>query len=283
MTITPRAPHATSARLPAPRPAEGVDHESTTRARVLQHVLSDGPVTAAALARMLDLSAAGIRRHLGCLEDDGLVAVHVGRPTGGRGRPARSYVATDRAHAEISGEYPDIASQALRFLAEIAGDGAVEEFAQARMLELEERYSAVVTADDVDGRVRQLADALSADGFAASVRPVEGTSTVQLCQGHCPVAHVAAQFPQLCDAEAQVFSRLLGSHTQRLVTLANGGHVCTTNVPVHVPMPRTRSARPGVPEPPGPVGTDAAGPAGSEDFSDTPEPTVIRRPMEGTR
>ncbi|MBF0722299.1 helix-turn-helix transcriptional regulator [Sanguibacter inulinus] len=283
MTITPRAPHATSARLAAPRPAEGVDHESTTRARVLQHVLSDGPVTAAALARMLDLSAAGIRRHLGCLEDDGLVAVHVGRPTGGRGRPARSYVATDRAHAEISGEYPDIASQALRFLAEIAGDGAVEEFAQARMLELEERYSAVVTADDVDGRVRQLADALSADGFAASVRPVEGTSTVQLCQGHCPVAHVAAQFPQLCDAEAQVFSRLLGSHTQRLVTLANGGHVCTTNVPVHVPMPRTRSARPGVPEPPGRTGTDAAGPAGTEDFSDTPEPTVIRRPMEGTR
>jgi len=163
--------------------------------------------------------------------------------------------------------------------------GTAEQFAThtARMLELEERYSAVVTADDVDGRVRQLAEALSADGFAASVRPVEGTSTVQLCQGHCPVAHVAAQFPQLCDAEAQVFSRLLGSHTQRLVTLANGGHVCTTNVPVHVPVPRTRSARPGVPEPPGPTGTDPAGPAGATDLDDTPRPTVIRRPMEGTR
>lgn len=271
MTITPR----TASTRPAARPAavEASEQESTTRARVLQHVLADGPVTAAALARTLDLTAAGIRRHLGCLEDDGLVAVHHGRPTGGRGRPARSYVATDRAHAEISGEYPDIASQALRFLAEIAGDGAIEEFAQARMVELEERYSAVVTADDVDGRVRQLADALSADGFAASVRPVEGTSTVQLCQGHCPVAHVAAQFPQLCDAEAQVFSRLLGSHTQRLVTLANGGHVCTTNVPVHLAAPRTRSSRPpGAPEPPG-----------SADIPDTPEQPVIRRPMEGNR
>jgi hypothetical protein len=59
----------------------------------------------------------------------------------------------------------------------------------------------------------------------------------QLCQGHCPVQRVAAQFPQLCEAEAEAFSRLLGVHVQRLATLAHGEHVCTThvpNAPVHV-------------------------------------------------
>ena len=53
----------------------------------------------------------------------------------------------------------------------------------------------------------------------------------QICQHHCPVAHVAAEFPQLCEAETEVFAELLGSHVQRLATIAHGDHVCTTSVP----------------------------------------------------
>jgi predicted ArsR family transcriptional regulator len=53
----------------------------------------------------------------------------------------------------------------------------------------------------------------------------------QLCQHHCPVAHVAAEFPQLCEAETEVFARLLGKHVQRLATIAHGDGVCTTHIP----------------------------------------------------
>jgi predicted ArsR family transcriptional regulator len=42
---------------------------------------------------------------------------------------------------------------------------------------------------------------------------------------------VAAEFPALCDAEAEAFSRLLGTHVTRLATLAHGDGVCTTLVP----------------------------------------------------
>jgi predicted ArsR family transcriptional regulator len=45
------------------------------------------------------------------------------------------------------------------------------------------------------------------------------------------VAHIAEQFPQLCEAEAEVFSSLLGTHVQRLATIAHGDGVCTTFVP----------------------------------------------------
>ena len=62
---------------------------------------------------------------------------------------------------------------------------------------------------------------------------------VQLCQGHCPVQHVASEFPQLCEAETEAFGRLLGVHVQRLATLAHGDHVCTT----FVPTPTERKAR----------------------------------------
>ena len=53
----------------------------------------------------------------------------------------------------------------------------------------------------------------------------------QLCQHHCPVAHVAAEFPQLCEAETAVIGRLVGTHVQRLATIAHGDGICTTHIP----------------------------------------------------
>jgi hypothetical protein len=44
------------------------------------------------------------------------------------------------------------------------------------------------------------------------------------------VAHVAAEFPQLCEAETEAFSRLLGRPVQRLATIAHGDGICTTHV-----------------------------------------------------
>ncbi|MDT7686371.1 MAG: hypothetical protein QOG57_6681, partial [Pseudonocardiales bacterium] len=87
-------------------------------------------------------------------------------------------------------------------------------------------------------RVAVLAEALSADGYAATSGPAPGPGAAeQLCQHHCPVAHVAEQFPQLCEAETEVFSRLLGKHVQRLATIAHGDGVCTTHIPGPNPVP----------------------------------------------
>ncbi len=86
-------------------------------------------------------------------------------------------------------------------------------------------------------RAAALAAGLSGEGYAATTRPLEVDGRwlgTQLCQGHCPVQHVAREFPELCEAEARMFSRLLGVHVQRLATLAHGEHVCTTHVP-HAP------------------------------------------------
>jgi len=236
-TTRPDAPPPAVPAAPAGQPAPVTDADRRTRERVLELVASAGPVSAADLAATLGLTPAAVRRHLALLEDDDLVAVHdAGNATRMRGRPARRYVTTSAGQGELSGTYADLATQALRYLRDVAGDAAVERFAHDRLTELTDRYAERLDAADVEGRATQLAAALADDGYAASVRPVPGTSAVQLCQGHCPVQHVAEEFPQLCEAEAQVFAKLLGSHVQRLATLANGAHACTTNVPVAVPL-----------------------------------------------
>jgi predicted ArsR family transcriptional regulator len=223
--------------------------DASTRERILGLIAAEGPVSAAGLATELGLTSAGVRRHLACLEQDGLIAVHDAGTThakAARGRPARRYVATRAGQSRMSGEYPELAAAALRYLRDAVGPQAVEQFAAERFARMADRYRDAVDAPDVAGRVDQLADQLAADGYAASVRtvgpsagpaPQAAFQIVQLCQGHCPVQQIAAEFPQLCEAEAQVFAELVGSHVQRLATLANGGHVCTTNVPVLRPHP----------------------------------------------
>ena len=44
------------------------------------------------------------------------------------------------------------------------------------------------------------------------------------------MAHVAAEYPQLCEAETEAFGRLLGTPVQRLATIAHGDGICTTHV-----------------------------------------------------
>ena len=106
-----------------------------------------------------------------------------------------------------------------------------------------------MTAPPGYGKTTLLADWLrSPDGRPSAWVGVEAGDDVvvglQLCQGHCPVQHVAAEFPELCEAETDAFSRLLGVHVQRLATLAQGDHVCTTFVPTPGARPHTeRSTR----------------------------------------
>ena len=219
------------------RDADAARSDAGTRQRVLEHIAADGPVSAAEIALALGLTSAGIRRHLGVLEGTEQIAVHKGgqgRGPARRGRPARRYVATNHGQAALSHRYSELASQALHYLSAVAGPGALAEFAESRVRDLEQRYAvAVATAgDETDARAHALAHALAGDGYAATARPVPGTAAIQLCQGHCPVQEIAAEFPQLCEAETHAFSRLLGVHVQRLATLAGGGHVCTTNIPI---------------------------------------------------
>ena len=60
--------------------------------------------------------------------------------------------------------------------------------------------------------------------------PIHG---IQLCQHHCPVSHVAEEFPELCETEREAFAEVLGTHVQRLATIVNGDCACTTHVPLN--------------------------------------------------
>jgi predicted ArsR family transcriptional regulator len=248
-----------------------VERDASTREQVAGSILTHGPSTAAALAERLGLTTAAIRRHLDLLEDSGLLESREQRVFGprGRGRPARVFALTDAGRAKFFSAYDDLAIKALGFLQRTTGPTAVAQFATERFADAEARYARAIADAPRDVTPAQvLAGALSAEGYAASTQPAAAGE--QLCQHHCPVAHVAEQFPEICEAETAAFSRVLGVHVQRLATIAHGDGVCTTHIPrvsdtTHIP--RTR------PEP---------SPTRPEPSPTRPEPSPTRpEPVEG--
>ena len=231
-------------QIGAAAPAGAAD--GRTRDRVAQLLLKHGATTAAELGAALGLSPAAIRKHLDAMLAESLVEtreVRRDKPRG-RGRPAKAFVLTAAAREDLNPHHYDgIATAALRWIAQQHGPEAVSAFAAAQVEALEQRCQAALreAGPDPITRAEALAEVLTAEGYAASASTI--ASGGQLCQHHCPVAHVAAEFPQLCDAETEVISRLIGTHVQRLATIAHGDGVCTTHIPAS-PGVTTPSDRP---------------------------------------
>ena len=139
------------------------ESDATTRQQVLDLIVEKGPVTASSIAKVLGLTTAAVRRHITLLLESKEIAEHEpGAPSKrGRGRPARHYVATERAHVHLADGYSDLATKALGYLGQLGGEEAVESFAAARSREIERRYAPIVRDAGTDPRVRAqaLADA----------------------------------------------------------------------------------------------------------------------------
>ncbi|BBY61278.1 helix-turn-helix transcriptional regulator [Mycolicibacterium sarraceniae] len=208
-------------------------HDGQTRRTIVQLLVESGSITAAEIGRRLGLSAAGVRRHLDALIDAGDAEANTAAAwqQAGRGRPAKHYRLTSAGRAKLEHTYDDLASAAIRQLREIGGDQAVEAFARRR---IDVILAGVKPGpDDVESTAERVADAFTRAGYAATTTRVRGPlAGIEICQHHCPVSHVAEEFPELCEAEQQAMSEVLGTHVQRLATIANGDCACTTHVPL---------------------------------------------------
>jgi predicted ArsR family transcriptional regulator len=233
----PASQRAASA-VPAVSAADG-----HTRTAIIQ-LLMEGPITAGQIGDRLGISAAGVRRHLDALIDAGdaqASAAEAWQHTG-RGRPAKRYRLTAAGRAKLGHTYDDLAVAAIRQLREIGGDDAVRTFARRRI----DTILVGVTdgPDDVESTAGRVAAALTNAGYATTTTPVSGpVRGVQICQHHCPVSHVAEEFPELCQTEREAFAEILGTHVQRLATIVNGDCACTTHVPL-TEKPRTDKQEP---------------------------------------
>lgn len=218
-------------------------HDGQTRRAIVRLLLESGSSTAAEISSRLGISPAGVRRHLDVLIDAGDAQANAAAAWqhAGRGRPAKRYRLTTAGRAKLEHTYDDLASAAMRQLREIGGDDAVRTFARRRIDAIladvdglpQDADSGAIESGAVESGAERIAEALTRAGYATTTAVVRGPiHGIQICQHHCPVSHVAEEFPELCEAEQQAMSELLGTHVQRLATIVNGDCACTTHVPL---------------------------------------------------
>ena len=217
--------------------AAAATHDGQTRSAVVRLLLESGSITAGQIGERLGLSAAGVRRHLDALIDMGEAESVPAAPwqQAGRGRPAKRYRLTSTGRAKLDHSYDDLASAAMRQLREIGGEEAVRSFARQRIDAILSGVEAAEsdTDEEIEATAQRIAGALSKAGYVATTTQVGGPiHGVQICQHHCPVSHVAEEFPELCETEQQAMAEVLGTHVQRLATIVNGDCACTTHVPL---------------------------------------------------
>ncbi len=211
---------------------------SDAAARVAASLLAMGPATAQALATHLSTTTVAVGRHLDHLEAAGWVCASEHAPYGpgavvrqlrGRGRPARVWSLTAVGRRGVAGPgsvTEEFAAAAVAFLDARAGTEAVAEFARSHADRCAQQWRQAEVHD-----VESLAQAMTAQGYAAVTTALPEAGAVQLCQHNCPIETVARAHPEFCEAETKAISHVLGRNVVRLSTISGGGHICTTLVP----------------------------------------------------
>jgi predicted ArsR family transcriptional regulator len=194
------------------------------RAAIVEELRRAGDRSVAQLAGHLEISEVATRRHLTVLEEDGLATAEVVNQ--GRGRPAARWSLTGDARRLFPNRYDALAGEMLTFLADTQGREGVRAYLRWRLEREAASLRDSVTAEDLHERLEQLADALSAAGYDASVTP-DGEGFT-LTQDHCAIYDVAKDHPEMCAYEAATFSKVLGRDVSlsRRQTLAGGSDAC---------------------------------------------------------
>ena len=193
---------------------------STRQEDVLFYLKAQGSATLAEIAAALEVTKQGALRHLTALEEAGLVASSSRKA--GRGRPAHVYELAAAAGDRFPQGHRELANALVEFLPQ----DQLKTFFKRRARALETEYAGRVRGLSLEGRVREVARLATEHGHMAEVVPA-GEGAYAIKQHNCPIADVAGQTGHPCQAEQQLYKRLLGVDVKRDSWIPDGDNSCT--------------------------------------------------------
>jgi predicted ArsR family transcriptional regulator len=235
--VTPRPPAA----LPAAAGAAAGGARSTGD-RLLLLLKTRGPLTAADLAAIVDISAEGARLQLQKLAEGGLVtgegdaaspgaAAAAGPEPRRAGRPAQRWALTAAGNARFPDTHAELTAQLLRAIRSELGEAALDRLIDRRAAESKTLYeTALAGAGDLGERVARLAAVRTREGYMAECRR-DGDGYL-LIENHCPICVAASECQGFCRAERELFRQVLGRgvQVQRSEHILGGDRRCAYRI-----------------------------------------------------
>jgi predicted ArsR family transcriptional regulator len=239
----------------------------SARDKVLYHLKTKGPQTAAELASRLAVTPMAVRQHLQSAEADGLVTFLDERRK--VGRPARIWSLTPKAAKRFPDSHGDLTVDLLDAVKATFGAEGLDRLLTERTRKQRETYAVRMPAPDrpVEERLAALAEIRRSEGYMAEWQAEEDGSFT-LSENHCPICAAATFCQGFCRDELEVFRELLGQGVtvERTDHILAGARRCAYRIePVapasSAPMrdePRARAAA--AMAPPSPSVTSGADP-----------------------
>lgn len=191
-----------SASLPAP---------SSTAARILFFLKSQGSASTNRLAQLLDTSAEAARQQVQKLVATGLIEGRL-EASSGVGRPRQNWVLTDAGYRRFPDTHAQLTAQLLGSVRELFGADGLDRLITQREAEARVLYQQTCTAPALPERLEQLAAIRSAEGYMARVE-TDGMDWL-LIEDHCPICVAARSCQGFCRSELQLFQDIVGPGAQ---------------------------------------------------------------------
>jgi predicted ArsR family transcriptional regulator len=182
----------------------------TTRQRVLAYLKRQrGPLTAAQLARGLEMEPANIRHHLGILTADGRVQIVQDQRARGRGRPRQLYALTPALRGEnLAAALGAILDEAPRREELLRSAGSRLAGPPQTGLPLPRRLAALVE---------------NLDRMHYEAHWEAGAEGPRLLFANCPYAAILEKHPELCRLDAAMLESAMGMPVQQVAKMQRGG------------------------------------------------------------
>jgi predicted ArsR family transcriptional regulator len=178
------------------------------------------------LANVMKVSRMAVHKHLGLLQQRGLVEAVVTR--GHVGRPRMVYQLTSQSKTVFPKSYSAIATHALDFIERNMGKEGVEKVLHERQSELFDLYYKRLKDLDFDKQVKELARIRDEEGYIAESKKESksGGGKYILLEYNCPIIHIAEKHWEACSTETELFEKLLGADIETIHRAAKGDFIC---------------------------------------------------------
>jgi predicted ArsR family transcriptional regulator len=198
--------------------------------RKLLHLLKvQGELPVDDMARSVGVTLMAVRKHVACLERDGLLQSRLEKRP--KGRPRYVYSLTPAASSLFPQSYAELITVILDDIREQGGPREVRALFECRARKMAARYSLrLQDCSTLEEKVAALAELRAEEGFMASYRRDEDGLLLE--QHNCPLLQVAEANHEACATEIDMFRQLLGDEADvhREHWMAGGDGVCSYRI-----------------------------------------------------
>ena len=197
------------------------------RKRILDHLKSAGPSSAARLGEILGITKMAALQHLHTLEEQDLVKREA-KP-GVCGRPTLLWSLTAAAAKFFPDAHAELAVSLISCVNESLGPEAMDKLIKTRSRHQIKKYrSEMESSSSLHEKLEVLAAIRSREGYMATVEKLEDRKSYLLVERHCPICIAASNCTGLCREELNVFRKILGDKVEvtRSEHILAGGSRC---------------------------------------------------------